>query len=36
MVENVEDVRILAEEGGGAAIKVEFLGETMEKVEGDE
>lgn len=35
MVENVENVRVLAEEGGGAAVEMEFLGEAVEEVEGN-
>lgn len=35
MVEYVEDVRIPAEEGGGAAVEVESLREAVEEVHGD-
>lgn len=35
VVENVEYVGVLTEEGGGAAVEVEPLGEAVEEVEGD-
>lgn len=35
VVEEVEDVGVLAEEGGGAAVEVELLGEAVEEVDGD-
>lgn len=34
-MKNVENVGVLAEEGGWAPVKVKFLGETMEEVEGN-
>lgn len=35
VVENVEDVGVLAEKDGGAAVEMEALGEAAEEVEGD-
>lgn len=35
MVVNVEDVGVIAEEGGGAPIEVEPLREAVEEIEGD-
>lgn len=35
MVEYAEDVRIPAEEGGGAAVEVEPLREAVEEIHGD-
>lgn len=35
VIEHVENVGVLVEEGGGATVEVEGLGEAVEEIEGD-
>ena len=35
VVEDIEDVGVTAEEGSGALVEVELLGESVEKIDGD-
>lgn len=35
VVEDIEDVGVTAEEGSGASVEVELLGESVEKIDGD-